>query len=93
MLQSIIYFLLWLYTLIILGRFVIEMITVFVPDWQPGAFIVTLANVLYALTDPPLNLLRRLIPPVQVGRISLDMGLLILLLIMGLLQRLVQVIF
>nr|WP_236842367.1 YggT family protein [Boudabousia tangfeifanii] len=61
----------------------------FNPEWVPGAFMSTLGNICYALTDPPLNALKKIVPPVRFGNISLDLGMIILLVIVGLLQRLV----
>jgi YggT family protein len=36
------------------------------------------AHAVYSITDPPLKVLRRLIPPLRLGGISLDLGFLIL---------------
>lgn len=36
------------------------------------------SHVVYSLTDPPLKALRRLIPPLRLGGISLDLGFIIL---------------
>jgi YggT family protein len=39
----------------------------------------------YVATDPPLRLLRRLVPPIQIGKVSLDLSIILLLLaILGL---------
>jgi YggT family protein len=38
-------------------------------------------ELVYLSTDPPVRLLRRLIPPVRLGPISLDLSILILLLV------------
>ena len=34
---------------------------------------------MYTLTDPPLKLLRRIIPPLRVGGVALDLSFLVLL--------------
>jgi YggT family protein len=34
--------------------------------------------VIYTLTDPPLKALRRVIPPVRIGSVSLDLSFLVL---------------
>jgi len=36
------------------------------------------AHTVYSVTDPPLKVLRRLIPPLRLGGISLDLGFLLL---------------
>jgi len=40
--------------------------------------LVVLFEVVYTLTDPPLRLLRRVIPPLRVGNIAFDLGFLLL---------------
>ena len=35
-------------------------------------------EVVYTLTDPPLRLLRRIIPPLRVGNVAFDLGFLLL---------------
>ena len=47
-------------------------------DWQPKGVVLIVAEAIYTLTDPPLNLLRRVIPPVRIGGISLDIAFLVL---------------
>jgi YggT family protein len=41
------------------------------------------AEAIYTITDPPLRLLRRLIPPLRLGNFSLDLGMLLLFLLTG----------
>jgi YggT family protein len=36
------------------------------------------AHAVYSVTDPPLKVLRRLIPPLRLGGVSLDLGFLVL---------------
>ena len=46
-----------------------------------------LFEVVFTLTDPPVKLLRRLIPPVRLGAVSLDLSLMILLIVGWILLR------
>ncbi len=71
-------FLLLLYMLVLVARLVFDWIQVFARSWRPTGVVLVLANVIYALTDPPLRFLRRLIPPLRIGQISIDLGFLIL---------------
>jgi YggT family protein len=43
--------------------------------------------VVFTLTDPPVKLLRRLIPPLRLGAVSLDLSLMILLIVGWILLR------
>jgi YggT family protein len=37
------------------------------PSWRPRGVVLVLAESAYAITDPPIRLVRRVIPPIQVG--------------------------
>ncbi|MBV7363823.1 YggT family protein [Actinomycetaceae bacterium TAE3-ERU4] len=81
-------FILWLLMMLLLGRFVYDLILAFAPDWRPGAILATLGNVIFAVTDPPLRAIRNVLPPLRIGNIGIDLGMVILFLLIGFLQRL-----
>lgn len=66
--------LLRLYLLVLIARIVIDLIQVFSRDWRPTGVILVIANVIYALTDPPIKFLRRFIPPLRLGGVALDVS-------------------
>jgi YggT family protein len=76
---SLIASLLDIYILVLILRLVFDYITMFARDWRPRGLVLVLAETLYSLTDPPLNALRRVVPPLRLGSISLDLGFLILI--------------
>jgi YggT family protein len=47
--------------------------------------MLVIAEAVYTLTDPPLNALRKVIPPLRLGAVSLDLGFLVLVLALYLL--------
>jgi YggT family protein len=69
-----------LYLFVLIGRLVFDWVQVFARDWRPKGPILVLANGIYALTDPPLRALRRVIPPLRLGSVALDLGFLVLIL-------------
>ncbi|HLS73324.1 MAG TPA: YggT family protein [Actinomycetaceae bacterium] len=77
---SIIYLLLLLYLFVLIGRLIFDWIQVFSRDWRPSGVVLVVAELIYTLTDPPLNWLRRYIPPLRLGAIALDLGFIILFL-------------
>ncbi|WP_448071711.1 YggT family protein [Georgenia yuyongxinii] len=83
---AIIAFLLLLYMLVLIARLVFDWIQVFARTWRPTGFVLVIANGVYALTDPPLRALRRLIPPLRLGQISIDLGFLVLFLAVSILR-------
>lgn len=70
---------LWLYFVVLLARFVLDMVQLFARDWQPRGVILVIAEVIYSLTDPPLKLLRRVIPTIRIGGVALDLSFLVLI--------------
>ncbi len=72
---SIVSFLLAIYSLILLARLVLEFIPMFNREWRPRGFALVLAELVFTVTDPPIRLFRRLIPPLRIGPVALDVGL------------------
>ena len=70
--------LLVLYLLVLLVRLVLDWVQIFARSWRPTGLVLVVANGAYALTDPPLRFLRRLIPPLRLGQVQLDLGFIIL---------------
>lgn len=72
--------LVWLYLLVVFGRLILDWIRVFARDWRPRGVMLVVAEAVYTLTDPPLNALRKVIPPIRLGAASIDLGFLVLVL-------------
>lgn len=83
-------FLLFLYTIVLLARVVLDWVQLFSRSWRPTGPVLVIANVVYALTDPPLRFLGRFIPPLRLGAVAIDMGFLVLFLAVWLSQALLQ---
>ena len=84
---SILYLLLLLYLFVLIGRLIFDWIQVFSRDWRPTGVVLVVAELVYTLTDPPLNWLRRYIPPLRLGGIALDLGFIILFLAISIAMR------
>ncbi len=54
------------------ARFVFDLARNFARDWRPKGFWLVLAELVFTLTDPPIRLVRRLLPPIRVGGGGLD---------------------
>ncbi len=74
---------LWIYWLVLIGRLILDWVQVFSRDWQPKGPLLVIAEAIYTVTDPPLRLLRRFIPPLRLGQVALDLSFLVLILGIG----------
>jgi YggT family protein len=79
-------FLLNLFFAALICRLVLDWIQVLAREWQPRGPVLVFAELIYTVTDPPLKFLRRLIPPLSLGAIRLDMAFLVLMVIVLVLQ-------
>lgn len=72
-------------------RIVLDVTRSFVRQWRPTGPALVAASAVYAVTDPPLDALRRRIPPLNLGGVGLDLAFLVLFLAVVLLRTLVLV--
>jgi len=70
-----------LYILVLLARLVMDYIPLFNRDWRPKGAGLVAAEVVYTVTDPPIKLLRRFIPPLRIGAIAIDFAFAIVMLV------------
>ena len=70
---------LWLYWLVFIGRLIFDFVQVFARSWRPSGILLLIAEAIYTVTDPPLRLLRRVIPPLRIGGMQFDLAFLIML--------------
>jgi len=66
--------------LLLLVRLVLDWVQFFARDWKPSGIALVIAEATYTVTDPPLKALRRILPPVGIGSVRLDLAFLVLVL-------------
>lgn len=79
--RQVIGLILYLYLLVLFARLVLSWVQVFSRDWRPRGPVLVLAEAVYTLTDPPLRALRKVLPPVRIGGVALDLGFFVLILL------------
>ncbi len=84
---QVIYLVLYFVFLSLLTRFLMSFVIQFARRWRPGRGASATLEVIWSVTDPPLHALRRVIPPLRVGTVSIDISLTLLLLILYLLMQ------
>jgi YggT family protein len=83
---QVLYLVLYFVLIVLMVRFVMSLVMQFGRRWRPGRGAAATLEVVWSVTDPPLHALRRVIPPLRVGTVSVDMAFLLLLLILSLLM-------
>ncbi|WP_026255961.1 YggT family protein [Mycobacterium sp. 155] len=81
LLFEILFFALFIFWLLLIARVVVEFIRSFSRDWHPRGLTVVILEVILSLTDPPVKLLRRIIPQLTIGAVRLDLSIMVLLLV------------
>lgn len=71
---SILNFALLLYLLVLFARMILDLVPLFNREWRPRGIGLVAAEGVYTVTDPPLKMFRRVIPPVRLGPVALDLG-------------------
>lgn len=79
--RALLYLVVFLFFISLLIRLVFDWIQVFSRDWKPRGVVLVLAEAVYSVTDPPLTALRKVIPPLRLGQIQLDLAFTVLFLI------------
>ena len=69
---TIVYVALVVFFVLMWARFVLDLARMLARQWRPRGFALVLAEFTYAVTDPPIKLVRRVIPPLRVGGAALD---------------------
>jgi YggT family protein len=69
-----------LFFLLLLARLVLELVGALARFWRPRGGMAVVAEIVYTITDPPLRLARRFIPPLRLGGITLDLAFAVVLL-------------
>ncbi len=72
----------YVFMLTLLARFVLAAVLQFGRRWQPGRSAAASLELVWSVTDPPLNALRRVIPPLRIGTVSVDLASIVLLVIL-----------
>ena len=86
-------FVLWAGVIILIARFVIDWVQVLARSWRPSGLVLVICEFVYTITDPPLRALRRVIPPLRLGSVALDLSPMVLLIGLWVLQGINRAVF
>ena len=88
--KTVLYYVLWGYLLLLIGRLIFSWIQAFARDWRPRGAVLVAAETVYTATDPPLKFLSRFIPVLRIGSVALDLSFMLLFFVVLILINAVQ---
>jgi len=88
-LKEVLTIVLWLYLFTLIVRMVFSWIQTFSRDWHPSGILLVIAESVFTVTDPPLNFLRRFIPPLRLGMVAMDLSFMALFIVVLIMVNLV----
>ena len=79
--------------ILLIARFILDWVQMLARNWQPRGLVLVLCEGLYSLTDPPLRAVRRVIPPLRLGQVMLDLSPIVLLIAISIMRSIVRAVF
>jgi YggT family protein len=71
---TLLYYVVLVFFILLIGRLVFDWIQFFARDWKPAGPLLVVAEVIYSVTDPPLLALRKVLPPLRIGQVQIDLA-------------------
>ena len=72
------------------ARLVLDIVRSVKPSWRPRSVLLVVAEVVMTITDPLVKTARRIIPPVRIGSVGIDLGWTLIILLLGIASGIVQ---
>ena len=86
--RLVVWYVLFAFWLLLTARVVIELVRAFARELRPAGGVAVTLETIYTVTDPPVRLVRRIIPMVRIGGVGLDLSIMVLLLVVFVLMQL-----
>jgi YggT family protein len=61
-----------IFILLMWVRLILDWVRALQPRWRPTGALLVFAELCFAVTDPPLKLVRRVVKPIRIGGAQLD---------------------
>jgi YggT family protein len=85
----VVWFALLVFLILLVFRLIMEYVFMFARSYRPAGPVAVALELCYTVTDPPLKALRRVIPPLRIGRVSLDLSFIVLFFVVQILMSVV----
>ena len=83
---AVLYYVLTVFLVLLFLRLIFEYVFLLARSFRPTGLVAMLLELIYTVTDPPLKLLRRVLPPLRIGGVSLDLAFLVLFILVSILR-------
>ena len=89
-LAAIALYVLYAFLALLFVRLIVGWVMMFARDWRPSGTVAAVLEVAFSATDPPLRALRRVLPPLRLGSISVDLAFIVVFIVTYALIAVVQ---
>jgi YggT family protein len=72
LIANVLLFVLTVFLIAMWARFILDWVRLLARRWRPRGVALVLAEASYTVTDPPIRLVRRVVPPLRIGGAALD---------------------
>jgi YggT family protein len=83
---AVVFYALTVFLVLLFLRLIFEYVFLLARSFRPTGVVAMLLELIYTVTDPPLKALRKVLPPLRIGGISLDLAFLVLFIIVSILR-------
>ena len=83
---AVLYYVLTVFLVLLFLRLIFEYVFLLARSFRPTGLVAMLLELIYTVTDPPLKVLRRVLPPLRIGGVSLDLAFLVLFILVSILR-------
>lgn len=72
--RLVLYWAVQIYIWALWARLILDFVIAFNRRFRPRGPMLVLTEIVFTLTDPPIRFFRKILPPIRLGQISLDLG-------------------
>ncbi len=83
---AVLYYLLTVFLVLLFLRLIFEYVFLLARSFRPTGLVAMLLELIYTVTDPPIKVLRRVLPPLRIGGVALDLAFLVLFILVSILR-------
>ena len=87
--REILYYGLFVFLLLLIFRLVMDYVFMFARSFRPQGLLAMALELAYSAIDPPLKTVRRVLPPLRVGSVSIDLGFFVVFVVTSILMSVV----